>query len=170
MLLAQHLSVWSIGAVVAGGSLVAFLGASLVWLSSSIEYPPVHSADILGVSYRASLRTIRAAYLKLVKELHPDGRIDDPIAAERLKLLNDAYQNLKDYDRFRKAERPDALASFWIRVRQVRFFAGRTGRERPAIETPPCMQLDRFARFVFPKRVYERYLQERPRRDASGVF
>ena len=39
--------------------------------------------SVLGVSRRASTREVRAAYLRLVKALHPDGRVEDPIAAER---------------------------------------------------------------------------------------
>jgi hypothetical protein len=147
--------------MVGGGSLLA-LGASLIWPCSAIRLDR-HSADILGVSHRASLRTIRAAYIKLVKELYADGPNVTVDADERLKLINDAYQKVKDYDRFRKAERPDvsvavALAGLWTRVRQARFFAGRTRRERPAIETPPCMRLNRFAQFVFTKRFRERFL------------
>jgi serine/threonine protein phosphatase 1 len=63
---------------------------------------------VLGVGRRASAREIRAAYLRLVKELHPDGRLDDPIAAERLKAINHAYQELKGHGRraeAREAER-----------------------------------------------------------------
>jgi curved DNA-binding protein CbpA len=63
---------------------------------------------LLGVSRRASLQEIRAAYLKLVKELHPDGRELDPIASEQLKTINKAYQDLKVGERraaARQAER-----------------------------------------------------------------
>ncbi|HWE17262.1 MAG TPA: pentapeptide repeat-containing protein, partial [Hyphomicrobiaceae bacterium] len=65
--------------------------------------------EVLGVSRRASPREIRAAYLRLAKELHPDGRgpgfVSDD-AAERLKLINDAYQELKGpVARARDAER-----------------------------------------------------------------
>jgi hypothetical protein len=66
---------------------------------------------VLGVGRKASQTEIRAAYLRLVKELHPDGRTpgadaDDDI--ERLKVINDAYQTLKGADRqavARQAER-----------------------------------------------------------------
>jgi DnaJ-like protein len=56
--------------------------------------------DILGVSRGATAREIRAAYLRLVKELHPDGRTPDPDdpdpdAGERLKIINEAYRTLK---------------------------------------------------------------------------
>ena len=36
---------------------------------------------------------------RLVKDLHPDGRSDDPVAGERLKAINRAYQDLKDLER-----------------------------------------------------------------------
>ena len=64
--------------------------------------------SVLGVRRQASAREVRAAYLRLVKELHPDGRLDDPIAAERLKVINHAYEELKGYGRraaAREAER-----------------------------------------------------------------
>ncbi|HXE70666.1 MAG TPA: pentapeptide repeat-containing protein [Hyphomicrobiaceae bacterium] len=50
---------------------------------------------VLGVPRGASLPEIRAAYLKLVKELHPDGRALDPTASELLKAVNKAYQDLR---------------------------------------------------------------------------
>jgi hypothetical protein len=51
--------------------------------------------EILGVRRGATVREIRAAYLRLVKELHPDGRTPDPDADERLKAINAAYRKLK---------------------------------------------------------------------------
>ena len=56
--------------------------------------------DILGVRRGATAREIRAAYLRLVKELHPDGRTPDPDdpdrdAGERLKVINEAYRKLR---------------------------------------------------------------------------
>jgi hypothetical protein len=51
---------------------------------------------ILGVTPLASLREIRAAWLRLVKELHPEGWSSrrSP-ATQRLKAINQAYQRLK---------------------------------------------------------------------------
>jgi curved DNA-binding protein CbpA len=54
--------------------------------------------DILGVRRRASVGEIRSAYLRLVKELHPDGRapdLDAHEADERLKAITEAYKKLK---------------------------------------------------------------------------
>ncbi len=64
------------------------------WGSSDDPY------DILGVRRGASAREVRAVYLRLVKELHPDGRTPDPDdpdhdANERLKAINAAYRKLK---------------------------------------------------------------------------
>jgi hypothetical protein len=56
----------------------------------------------LGVGHGASARAIRVAYLRLVKELHPDGRADDPedhTAEERLKAINEAYRVLRSRGR-----------------------------------------------------------------------
>jgi hypothetical protein len=50
---------------------------------------------VLGVPRTAALAEIRAVYLQLVKELHPDGRELDPMAGELLKAVNKAYQDLK---------------------------------------------------------------------------
>jgi DnaJ-domain-containing protein 1 len=51
---------------------------------------------ILGVRPGASIHEIRAAWLRLVKDLHPDGASSDE---PRLKIINQAYQRLKDMDR-----------------------------------------------------------------------
>ena len=53
----------------------------------------------LGVGRNASLRETRAAHLRLLKDLHPVAGSDDPVAGERLKALNRAYQDLKGLER-----------------------------------------------------------------------
>jgi uncharacterized protein YjbI with pentapeptide repeats len=65
---------------------------------------------ILGIQRKASQAEIRAAYLRLVKELHPDGRAlgaEADAAAERLKVINDAYQTLKRGDWQAGAREPE---------------------------------------------------------------
>ncbi len=75
---------------------------------AGIDDPRADPYTLLGVGRRASMREVRAAYLQLVKELHPDGRSLDPIAAERLKTINKAYHDVRALERreaSRRAER-----------------------------------------------------------------
>merc|ERR1719438_608862 len=53
---------------------------------------------ILGVSRRADTNTIKKAYRKLAKEMHPDKNPDDPTASEKFQDLGIAYETLKDPD------------------------------------------------------------------------
>jgi curved DNA-binding protein CbpA len=58
--------------------------------------------EILGVARSANAEEIRAAYLKLARELHPDRHQDNPLkdlAARRLVSVNEAYQTLGDAQR-----------------------------------------------------------------------
>jgi DnaJ-domain-containing protein 1 len=54
---------------------------------------------VLGVGPGASIQEVRAAWVKLVKELHPDGSSGEVPASERLKSINQAYQRLKSLER-----------------------------------------------------------------------
>ncbi|HEU4377317.1 MAG TPA: pentapeptide repeat-containing protein [Hyphomicrobiaceae bacterium] len=68
----------------------------------------IKAYDLLGVKPKASMQEVRTAWLRLVKELHPDIAADDPSATERLKAVNRAYQGLKNLERqeiARKAQR-----------------------------------------------------------------
>ena len=93
---------------------------------------------ILGVSPGASTREIRAAWLKLVKELHPEGwsSLNSP-ASERLKAINQAYQTLKSPERY-TTQRRDArgfyhnaraifAASFLLSIIAGALFVGKAG-------------------------------------------
>lgn len=55
--------------------------------------------EILGVEENSDGRAIRAAYIKLVKQYHPD-RISDPSekteAEKKIKAINAAYEQIKD--------------------------------------------------------------------------
>lgn len=67
--------------------------------------------DILGVERDADQRTIKRAFLKKARKVHPDVS-DDPNAEEKFKELNEAYSVLSDeqkranYDRFGSADGP----------------------------------------------------------------
>ena len=52
---------------------------------------------VLGVSETASDEEVRSAYLKLVKQYHPDKYVNNPLAdlaTEKLKEINEAYDTI----------------------------------------------------------------------------
>ena len=67
--------------------------------------------EVLGVDRDADQRTIKRAFLKKAREVHPDVS-DDPQAEEKFKEVNEAYSVLSDeqkranYDRFGTADGP----------------------------------------------------------------
>jgi molecular chaperone DnaJ len=62
--------------------------------------------ELLGVDRSADPDTIKRAYRKLARQLHPDANPDDPQAEEKFKHVSRAYEVLSDpdtrarYDRF----------------------------------------------------------------------
>lgn len=59
----------------------------------------------LGVPRTADAATIKRAYRKLAKELHPDQNKDNPKAAERFKTVTSAYDILSDPEKKGKYDR-----------------------------------------------------------------
>lgn len=62
--------------------------------------------EVLGLSRSADDAAIKKAFRKLAKKYHPDTNGDDPVAAEKFKEVNEAYEILSDkekrkqYDQF----------------------------------------------------------------------
>ena len=73
--------------------------------------------EVLGVDHDADQKTIKRAFLKRAREVHPDVS-DDPEAEAKFKEVNEAYSVLSDeqkrsnYDRYGNPEGPDGFVDF----------------------------------------------------------
>jgi DnaJ-class molecular chaperone len=88
----------------------------------------------LGVAENADDATIKKAYRKLAKELHPDVTRDDKKKTERFKEINEAYAVLGDkekraeYERLKNAPvRPDGMPEGFDAEAFARTFGGMRG-------------------------------------------
>ena len=52
--------------------------------------------EVLGVSRGASEDEIKTAYRKLAKQYHPDLHPGDPVAAQKMNEINQAYEQIKN--------------------------------------------------------------------------
>lgn len=68
---------------------------------------------VLGVEKRADIKAIKNAYRKLARKYHPDINPGDPMAEERFKDINEAYEVLSDPE---KRSKYDLLGSNWNKV------------------------------------------------------
>lgn len=100
--------------------------------------------DILGVDRSADAKTIKRAFLRKARQLHPDVS-DDPHAEEKFKQVNEAYAVLSDerkranYDRYGTAEGPGGFGADYVDMSDIfgggfgindifdSFFGGRGG-------------------------------------------
>ena len=80
--------------------------------------------EVLGVAKDADARTIKRAFLKLARELHPDVN-QAPDAEARFKEVNEAYSVLSDerkranYDRYGDAEGPAGFGSDYVDMSDI---------------------------------------------------
>lgn len=107
--------------------------------------------EVLGVDRDADARTIKRAFLKKARTVHPDVS-DDPEAEAKFKELNEAYSVLSDeqkranYDRYGTADGPGG--SGYVDINDIfggmgmddlfsSFFGGGAGRWRPQPSRAP---------------------------------
>lgn len=80
--------------------------------------------EILGVERDADQKTIKRAFLRLARTLHPDVN-DAPDAEERFKEVNEAYSVLSDerkranYDRFGTPDGPGGFGSDYVDMSDI---------------------------------------------------
>ena len=80
--------------------------------------------EVLGVDHDADAKTIKRAFLKLARKLHPDVS-DAPDAEERFKEVNEAYTVLSDdqkranYDRYGDPNGPAGFGSDYVDVSDI---------------------------------------------------
>jgi curved DNA-binding protein CbpA len=60
---------------------------------------------VLGISQSANTKEIKAAFRHLARQYHPDLNPDDSVAAEKFKLISQAYDVLSDSNKRRRYDR-----------------------------------------------------------------
>ena len=80
--------------------------------------------ELLGVARDADQKTIKRAFLKLARKLHPDVS-DDPHAEEKFKEVNEAYSVLSDeqkranYDRYGDPNGPSGFGGGYVDMSDI---------------------------------------------------
>lgn len=101
---------------------------------------------MLGVASDADREEIRAAYLRAMRDSHPDQRPDDPEAGERARAANAAWEVLGDPTRRAAYDRLRVVRGAGVERRQ-----GRVARRRPdaaVVEVAYSEERDRYREIV----------------------
>jgi len=86
--------------------------------------------DVLGVTQTASDRTIKKAYHKLAKELHPDLNPDNSVISNRFKEVSAAYSLIGDPDNRKRYDNGEIGADGQEKARYRYDYSSRHGAPR----------------------------------------
>ena len=64
--------------------------------------------QVLGISPGAAPEEIKRAYRQKAKEYHPDLHPNDPIAAQKMNEINEAYDMLQNPEKYRAKQEQEA--------------------------------------------------------------
>src|SRR5438132_1454434 len=97
-----------------------------------MEYKDYYAT--LGVNRTASEKEIKSAYRRLARQYHPDVN-KDPKATDRFKLINEAYEVLRDP---KKRVKYDQLGSDWERLEREQALARKGQTLMEGVTCPTC--------------------------------
>lgn len=86
---------------------------------------------VLGISRDATPEEIKKAYRKKAKEYHPDLHPDDPVAAEKMNEVNEAYDMLSNPEKYKKREQDEERRQQAYRQASQNGYGGYSGYGNP---------------------------------------
>ncbi len=105
--------------------------------------------QILGISRGADIPEIKKAYKALAFKYHPDRNPDNPVAEEKIKQINEAYEVLSDP--YKKASH-DLLIKYREQKRQQQSYSTTQNYQRPPVRKQDSSVYDRYGKYVWNER------------------